>query len=313
MTAGVTWITLGALALGGCSFGGSKAEPPPMEQPQAAPAAARMSEAQAENLRSLGYVAPQAKGGAGGQAPAAPGVQQQPSGLAAMAAARKLIRTGQMTLTVDSYPKAAGEVKRIAEAHGGYLADANAQRGDANRQHGTLTIRVEASAFDGAVVALRALGTVRQESVSTQDVSKAYTDLEIRLRVKRETADRLREILRTKTADLDDLLTAERELARLTEEIEQAEGERRFYDQQIALSTLTIALHEPSAIVESDAFTPLTEALGDSLKVLSASLAAIVYATVFLAPWILIGYLLFLLGRRAWRKRKAAQAEAPKA
>ena len=30
-----------------------------------------------------------------------PGRQQQPSGLAAMAAARKLIRTGQMTLTVD--------------------------------------------------------------------------------------------------------------------------------------------------------------------------------------------------------------------
>ena len=190
-----------------------------------------------------------------------------------MAAARKLIRTGQMTLTVESYPKAADEVKRIAEAHGGYLADANAQRGEANRQHGTLTIRVEASAFDAAVVALRALGTVRQETVATQDVSKAYTDLETRLRVKRETADRLREILRTRTAGLSDVLAAERELARVTEEIEQAEGERRFYDQQIALSTLTVALQEPSALVEAGVFAPLTEALGDSLEVLAASLA----------------------------------------
>ena len=297
MTAGVTWITLAGLALGGCSFQDRAAAPPPMAQE--APAPARLAEAAAQSKGR-----PVAGGAA---APSAPG-QQQPSGLAAMAAARKLIRTGQITLTVDSYPKAADEVKRIAEAHGGYLADANAQRGEANRQHGTLTIRVEASAFDAAVGALRALGTVRQESVSTQDVSKAYTDLETRLRVKRETADRLREILRTKTADLDDLLTAERELARITEEIEQAEGERRFYDQQIALSTLTVALQEPSAMVEAGAFAPLTEALADSVKVLAASLAAIVYATVFLAPWIAIGYVLFLLVRRAWRRRKAAQA-----
>jgi hypothetical protein len=298
MTAGVTWITLAGLALGGCSYGkSSDAVPPPMAQE----APARMASDQMQTRSTAGAGAP----------PAAPEPgQQRPSGLAAMAAARKLIRTGQMTLTVDSYPKAADEVKRIAEAHGGYLADANAQRGEANRQHGTLTIRVDASGFDATVSALRALGTVRNEAVSTQDVSKAYTDLETRLRVKRETGDRLREILRTRTAGLSDVLAAERELARITEEIEQAEGERRFYDQQIALSTLTVALQEPSAIVESDAFTPLTEAFHDSAKVLSASLAAIVYATVFLAPWILIGYVLFRIVRRAWRRREAATPKA---
>jgi Domain of unknown function (DUF4349) len=303
MTAGVTWITLAGLALGGCSLQkASDAVPPPMAQgrqdlPASAPVMAERSQG-----RAVG----------GGAAPEASGQAQQPSGLAAMAAARKLIRTGQMTLTVDSYPKAADEVKRIAEAHGGYLADANAQRGDANRQHGTLTIRVDASGFDAAVSALRALGTVRHEAVSTQDVSKAYTDLETRLRVKRETGDRLREILRTRTAGLSDVLAAERELARITEEIEQAEGERRFYDQQIALSTLTVALQEPSALVEAGVFAPLTEALGDSLKVLAASLAGVVYATVFLAPWVLIGYVVFRLARRAWRKRKAEAVEKAK-
>lgn len=301
-TRGVTWITLAGLALGGCSFQDRAAGTPPMAQE--APAPARMA---ADKMQTRSVAG-------GGAAPAAPVPgQQAPSGLAAMAAARKLIRTGQMTLTVDSYPKAADEVKRIAEAHGGYLADANAQRGEANRQHGTLTIRVDASAFDAAVVALRGLGTVRQESVNTQDVSKAYTDLETRLRVKRDTADRLREILRTRTAGLSDLLAAERELARITEEIEQAEGERRFYDQQIALSTLTVALQEPSAIVEAGVFTPLTEALGDSLKVLASSLAGLVYLTVFLAPWLLIGFVIYRLARRAWRRRKTAQAEAAKA
>ena len=126
--------------------------------------------------------------------------------------------------------------------------------------------------------------------------------------MKRETSDRLRDILRTRTAGLSDVLAAERELARITEEIEQAEGERRFYDQQIALSTLTVALQEPSAMVEAGAFAPLTEALRDSLKRAVASLAALVYATVFLTPWLLVAWVMWKLVRRLLARRRAVAA-----
>jgi hypothetical protein len=242
-------------------------------------------------------------------APAAAGAQGapvQPAGLEAMAASRKLIRTGQMTLVVTDFVKASAEVKRIAEVSGGYLAEAQSQRGAQDRRHGSLTIRVDAARFDDAVAALRALGDVRSENVGTQDVTKAYTDLETRLRVKRETAERLREILRTRTAKLAEVLEAERELARVTEETEQMEGERRFYDQQVALSTLTVTLQEPSAIVEAGVFAPLSEALRDSLRILAGSLAAIVYAVVFLAPWLLLAWIAWKLVRRARARRAAA-------
>src|SRR5262245_47223367 len=104
-----------------------------------------MSAQSAEQLKGLGYVAP----GAGHAVPVAgPLAQGDPSaGLEAMAAARKLIRTGQMTLVVDSYPRASEAVKRIAEAHGGYLAEAQAQRGAQDRRQGSLTIRVAAESF----------------------------------------------------------------------------------------------------------------------------------------------------------------------
>ena len=47
-----------------------------------------------------------------------------------------------------------------------------------------------------------------------------------------------------RTADLSDVM--ERNVSgRVTEEIARMEGERRFYDQQVALSTITVALHEP--------------------------------------------------------------------
>ena len=296
-------VTLAALAASGCDSMRS-AVPEPQAAEVQGPAASRhaggapAAAPKHEGLQALGDVKPSTPGAA---QPAA-----QPAALEAMVASRKLVRTGQITLVVESYLKAADEVKRIAETNGGYLADAQAQRGAQDRRHGSLTVRVGAARFDDAVAALRALGDVRSESVSAQDVTKAYTDLETRLRVKRDTAERLREILRTRTAGLSDVLTAERELARVTEEIEQMEGERRFYDQQIALSTIAVTLAEPSAMVEAGLFTPLTDALRDSLRVLSASLAAIVYAVVFLAPWLLIAWVAWRLVRKVRARRTAA-------
>jgi len=126
--------------------------------------------------------------------------------------------------------------------------------------------------------------------------------------VKRDTAERLREILKTRTAALADVLQVERELARITEEIEQMEGERRYYDQQVALSTLTVELQEPEAIVKAGSFRPIREALEDSLHVLSASVAVIIYATVFLAPWLVLGLALWLVVKRVRARRKRASS-----
>jgi hypothetical protein len=304
----VRFVTLAALAAAGCDTNralrpASREAPAPAATQ--APAGPSLTAQQQDKLRSLGYTAPAAGAPATEAAQAA---AVRPAGLEAMAAARKLIRTGQITLVVDTYVKAADAVKRIAEAHGGYLADTQAQRGDGDRRHGAITIRVAAERFDEAVEALRTLGDVRSENVSAQDVTKAYADLETRLLVKRETADRLRDILRTRTARLSDVLEAERELARVTEEIEQMEGERRFYDQQVAMSTLTVTLQEPSAVVEASVFTPVTEALRDSVRVLAASVAAIVYLAVFLGPWLVLAFLGWKLFRRLRARRTAVEA-----
>src|SRR4029434_9357759 len=43
--------------------------------------------------------------------------------LEAMAAARKLIRTGQLALEVADYASAAAKATQLAESHGGYLAE----------------------------------------------------------------------------------------------------------------------------------------------------------------------------------------------
>jgi Domain of unknown function (DUF4349) len=234
-------------------------------------------------------------------APAASG--QAVARPAAPAIQRKLIRTGRLSIEVASYERAAAAAGRVAVASGGYLAESQVQRGERDSRRGTLTLRVPAEHFDAAFGELKKLGTVDSESVSTQDVTKAYTDLETRLRVKREAQARLQEILSARTAKLSDVLEAERELARITEETEVLEGERRFYDQQIALSTITVELYEPAAVVRPGSFAPLSQALSRSLELLATSLALLISATLFLLPWLIVTSLLWW-GVRAARRRR---------
>jgi hypothetical protein len=203
-------------------------------------------------------------------------------------AARKLIRTGQLALEVRRYAEAADRVAALARAHGGFVAESQSSRAEADRLQGSLTLRVPAERFEEAFAALKPLGKLLSESVAVQDVTRAYLDLETRLRVKRDTGARLRDILRTRTAKLSDVLEAERELARVTEEIERMEGERRYYDQQVALSTIVVALREPESAMRAGALEPVREALRDSLHVLATSVAAIVYATVAVLPWLIV-------------------------
>ena len=238
--------------------------------------------------------------------PAAGDTGQAP--LEAMAAARKLIRTGQLALEVADYGSAAAKVAQLAESHGGYLAESHSTRGAGDTRQGNLTLRVPAQQFESAFAELKQLGKVRSEGMGTQDITKAYTDLETRLRVKNDAEARVRDILRNRTAKLGDVLEAERELTRLMEEIEQMEGERRYYDQQVSLSTISVTLSEPQPILEGSGLEPIREAIHGSVEVLSRSLATLIYAVVFLAPWLLLAWILWKLLRLASRRSARSQA-----
>jgi uncharacterized protein DUF4349 len=300
-------VVVAALVLPGCNDAmRARVDMNEHSAPASAPKNAAMAQLYSTDKRQ----APEASALAQAAARAASTGSATAPGLSSVFASLKLIRTAAITVEVPKYDAAAEEVVRVAESLGGYLAEAQVTQGREDRRSGTLTIRVPSPRFGAALAALKGLGKVKAENVSTQDVTKAYTDLETRLKVKRDTADRLRELLRTRTADLPDVLNAERELARVTEEIEQMEGERRFYDQQVAFSTIALTVTEPQALVEPGVFAPLGRALRDSVEVLAQSLAGLIYVVVALTPWLLLAYVIWRAIKAVRARRKVARVEA---
>ena len=93
--------------------------------------------------------------------------------------------------------------------------------------------------------------------ISSQDVTKQYTDLESRLRAARAMEERLLQIIKDGKGEIKQLLDAEKELGEWRTQIEEIEGELRYYANLAALSTLTITLTEKeirtaAAVTESE-------------------------------------------------------------
>jgi hypothetical protein len=87
-------------------------------------------------------------------------------------------------------------------------------------------------------------------------VSEEYRDLEVRLQNLRAVRRRLEEFL-TRASTMQEALTVERELERVTREIDQLEGRLRFLGARVAFSLVTVNLHPRPQVVQAPPPPPL--------------------------------------------------------
>jgi len=221
-----------------------------------------------------------------------------------MAIDRKLVRRGTLELEVEDVERLVGTLDSLASSLTGFVADAQVSQNADGHHRASVTLRVPEAEFGAALAILKELGTVRGHAVTSEDVTKAYFDLETRLAVTRETEARLRELLANNTGKLSEVLQVERELSRVIGQIESMEGEKRYYDRQVALSTIVLTVYEPEAIVRASAFDPLRHAFMSAVWMFVTSLATLIQLIVVALPWLVV-VLLGWMGMRRFRVAKA--------
>ncbi|MCI0682099.1 MAG: DUF4349 domain-containing protein [Gemmataceae bacterium] len=167
----------------------------------------------------------------------------------AKAAARKIIRTGEVEFEIQVFDDAIASVTRlITGIPGAFVATVNSEKLPNGKVRGSIIVRTPPEALDQFLLDLRKelgkTGELKGQRIGSQDVTKAYYDLESRLRAARTMEDRLINIIKSGKGEIKDLLLAEKELGVWRTKIEEMEGEIRYYNNQVSLSTLTITLYE---------------------------------------------------------------------
>lgn len=147
---------------------------------------------------------------------------------------RLLTKEGGLWLRVPNIDKAQEEAVLIIEGEGGLIYKS---------QIGSLEARVPPESFEDTMDRLAAIGVVAQRWTNIQDVTEEVADLDLRLGVAREGHGRLTDLL-AKADKVEDMLNIERELRRLTEEIERMEGQRRGITRRVESSIIKITIEQ---------------------------------------------------------------------
>jgi Domain of unknown function (DUF4349)/Putative zinc-finger len=198
----------------------------------------------------------------------------------AVTANRKLIRNAQVELEIVSFDDAVQKITAFANEDRAYIATTSSQKQANGKLKGEIVVKVLPENLDRFLQKIRALGELKNQTLGTEDITKNYFDTDARLKNARVMESRLIEMLKKKSDDINDLLQVEKELGRVREQIDQMQGELKFWDSQVQFATVTISLaekdmEEPAKFLLKERaqlalYTPEVEKVYNDLKALAS-------------------------------------------
>ena len=163
---------------------------------------------------------------------------------------RKIIKTGSLSYEVKNLSETEEKIVAWLEGFGGYVADTWSNRNNMN-----VTVKVPSSSFEDAMNSTGDFGELLSRSISTEDVSENYYDLETRLETRKILQKKLESYL-AGAKNISDLLEIERQLNDVTSELESMEKQFRRLSNQIDFSTISISCKLPANTTEAGFETP---------------------------------------------------------
>ena len=172
------------------------------------------------------------------------GVEVLPSGLQqGEIVGPKVVETAQLSLTTPKgrFDDAYQQANEVAGRYHGYVESSSSE--GVRSKAGNLTIRVPSQSFQAALADLRRLGQVTGQSVSGQDVTSQYVDLQARLRNWQAQEVVLLKLMGRATT-IGDTLRIQNELSQVQMRIEELKGQLRVLDNQTSFATIDVSMRE---------------------------------------------------------------------
>ncbi len=217
----------------------------------------------------------------------------------AILAERKVIRSANVSLEVENFDEAYGQISNFILGIG-YIQSTSI---DTDKvyiskeetklvRNGMMVIRIDKDRFDKVLNSLKGIGTVLSWNLNSEDVTKNFIDTESRLRLLKIEESKIEEYMK-KLTDLDQIYKTESKLTELRYQIEALTGNLRQMSDLVDLSTITINISEkyPDALNKpeepktygqrllqnlSDSFKGVINFVGELIIILVAALPVLI-------------------------------------
>jgi hypothetical protein len=231
---------------------------------------------------------------------------------------RIVIKNASLSMLVEDPGVSAEEITRLAEGMGGFVVSTNMFESTfgPNRipaKQASMIIRVPADRLTEALTKIKAMAVeVTNESISGQDVTSEYTDLQSRLR-NLEAAERQLQNIMDGATKTEDVLAVYNQLVSVRGEIEVIKGQIKYYEESAAFSQVSIDLVPDVAAqpVEIGGWRPVgvvKEAFEMLVRGLQTLVELLIYLGICGVPLgLLFGVPGWLIVRSVRRRRQAAK------
>jgi hypothetical protein len=300
-------LTVGLLSVLTCGAGCGKGYPKKMAGTTAVSEVtgkAGPSPREAEEAPALAFPAqPVGKQGKAGRAPVA----------------RKIIYTAELQVVVEDFAAARKALEKLVkDSRGGYVAQSEVTGSPGQPRSGHWKARIPVARFDKFRAAVAALGEAKRDTISTEDKTAEFYDLQARIKNKQQAERRLLDILQKATGKLEDVLKVEEVLSRVREEIERMQGQAELIANLAAMTTVDVTLYERESYVppEGPGFgTSVSRTFNQSVNALVALGRAVALVGVALSPWlpfiVPVAVALWLVLRRRRREARRIPVVTP--
>jgi len=152
---------------------------------------------------------------------------------------RQVIRTARLTLSVVSIDEQANALSSMVKDYGGYTEPNNRFA----EKRANLSIKIPSEKLDSFINEVSNLGKVTYKSTSSRDVTEQIIDIDARIKNLIALRARYRELL-NKANTVEEMISIEKELAKIQIEIDSIEGRKRSLVDQVAMSSVNLTLEQ---------------------------------------------------------------------
>jgi hypothetical protein len=160
---------------------------------------------------------------------------------------QKIIKTGDIKFETNDLDATYKQITTAIKSH-----KATIQNDTEGTEYGSvfrkLIVRVPSATFDLFLSDIsKGVSYFDNKEISSQDVTEEYIDIDARLKAKKVLESRYLELLK-KANKVSEMLEIEAQLSSIREEIEAKEGQLRYMQSQISMSTITIEFYKKVAV-----------------------------------------------------------------
>jgi len=196
-----------------------------------------------------------------------------------------IIRTGYLSLSVDSPSETADQITDVVEAAGGRIASRSDYTPvDYGQPSSYLEARIPYDVLDATVETIQELGDVQEVSLNSVDVSLQKVDLDARIGVLEAAIERLNELL-AEAASTSDLIAVESALSERQAELDSLQSQRDYLSDQTLFATLSISVITPANATPAEPDGFLDGIIRGWESILAFFAGTIVWAGI-LVPWL---------------------------